>query len=311
MMDAKALLDSLMGPARDKPKDQQRTDGWKDRDVCKRFLVGFCPNNAHDNWFHNTRRDVGVCNLIHSERLRADFEGHPDRKKYQSDFEMDFLRYLEAMNAEADAWITRERGHCAKASKVPKLSEDQKAVVADMQEEADKAMKQAEEYAEEGKITASKQAAEVSKKLIEDIASLKETNSYIPRGDEVCEICGVRTQLPPERVGTGASTDDMSNYTAHQNSNLHKAYTKIRAKAKELRDKMRHPEKPEENADEAGSTVAARDDKDKDKDAPPSRKRGDRDRRSRDRGRGDRDRDRDRDRGRDRDRSRSRDRRRR
>merc|ERR1719160_2316151 len=99
-MDAKALLDSLMGPSRDKPKDQQRTDEWKKSDVCKRYLVGFCPNSAQHNWFHNTRRDVGVCNKIHSDRLKADFGGHKDRKKYQLEYQQDFLRFLEGVNAE-------------------------------------------------------------------------------------------------------------------------------------------------------------------------------------------------------------------
>merc|ERR1712187_1049742 len=106
--------DSLMGPSRDKDvEENKKGDGWKEKNVCKRYLVGFCPNNSQDNWFHNTRRDTGMCYKVHSDRLRSDFEAHPDKGKYQQDYEKDFLSYLESLVHEADAWIAREKGNAA------------------------------------------------------------------------------------------------------------------------------------------------------------------------------------------------------
>merc|ERR1712107_63034 len=87
----------------------------------------------------------------------------------------------------------------------------------------------AEELAEKGEINASKQATEVANKKLEDVRKIKEDSSYLPKGDIVCEICGTR-----------CNQDDEANFQAHQNSNLHLAYSKIREAAKALRDKMRN-----------------------------------------------------------------------
>lgn len=303
-MDAKALLDSLMGPERDKAKKDQKTDAWKERDVCKRFLVGFCPNDQHDNWFHNTKRDIGICCKLHSERLRQDFESHPDRKKYEAGYQQDFLRFLEGLNAEADACVAREKGKCAAPGKMAKLTEDQKETVANLQKQADEKMKEAEDLADKGQIVASKLAVERSKHLQAEVKNIKETNSFIARGDTVCTVCGVRYNL-----------DDIAfaNDVAHLNSNLHKAYEKTRQKAKELREKLRnHPversrnDDGEKNKDEKDDAKKDRRndrdrDRSKDKDRPRDRRDRDRrDRRSRSRDRRSRDR-----------RSRSRDRKRR
>eukprot|EP00928_Gymnodinium_smaydae_P074955 TRINITY_DN57974_c0_g1_i1.p1 TRINITY_DN57974_c0_g1~~TRINITY_DN57974_c0_g1_i1.p1 ORF type:complete len:324 (-),score=75.72 TRINITY_DN57974_c0_g1_i1:128-1012(-) len=278
-MDAKALLDSLMGPSRDKPlSEQQKGDGWKEKNVCKRFLVGFCPNSEHDNWFHNTRRDVGVCTKVHSERLKSDFEKHPDRKKYQQEYEMEFLKYLEGLNAEADAWISREKGNCASVTGKVKLSESAKQNIEKLKEEADQAMRSAEDLAETGDIAGSKKATEKARKAQEDIESIKANDSFISKGDQVCDVCGIR-----------CNTDDMSNYEAHMNSNLHRAYTQTRQKAKELREAMKNYSREKEGSK-----------KESEKDGGDERG-GARSERGRDR-----DRDRDRERERDRDRERQR-----
>eukprot|EP00927_Polykrikos_kofoidii_P062970 TRINITY_DN57783_c0_g1_i1.p1 TRINITY_DN57783_c0_g1~~TRINITY_DN57783_c0_g1_i1.p1 ORF type:complete len:287 (-),score=52.76 TRINITY_DN57783_c0_g1_i1:22-807(-) len=229
MQDARALLDSLMGPSRDKSfEEQQKNDGWKERNVCKRYLIGFCPNNCNDNMFHNTRRDTGMCTKVHSDRLKQDFEGHPDRTRYEPEYEKDFLIYLESQISEADAWIAREKGNCAGPGKVTKLTEGQKQTIGRMQREADDAMKEAEELAENGDVSASQRLVALSEKLLEDIQSRKDKSSYISTGEEVCEICGVR-----------GNRDEVAHYQAHLNGNLHRAMTQIREKAQQLREKLR------------------------------------------------------------------------
>mmetsp|Transcript_54944 Transcript_54944/g.154127 ORF Transcript_54944/g.154127 Transcript_54944/m.154127 type:complete len:282 (+) Transcript_54944:115-960(+) len=236
MQDARALLDSLMGPSRDKSlEEQQQTDGWKARDVCKRYLIGFCPTNVQDNWFHNTRRkDVQPCSKIHSDRLRTDFESHKDRDKYLREYEKEFLDFLEGLVREADAWISRETANCVGPGRVTKLPPVVKAKLVEMQASSELLLKQAEELAEQGSVEASKRAVESSVKLKEDITELKEKHSYDSGGETVCQICGVR-----------CNPDEPADYKAHLDGRLHEGYTKIRAKVRELREKLRQPAETE------------------------------------------------------------------
>lgn len=274
MMDARALLDSLMGPSRDKSaEEQQKGDGWKEKNVCKRYLVGFCPNNQQDNWFHNTRRkDINVCCKVHSDRLRADFEKHPDHDRYEAEYEKDFLEFLEGLVREADAWISRETGNCQGPGKVTKMPAKTREKMVELQERSEQMLKQAEDLAEKGDLTASKQAVEMAHKMKEDAKDIKEKHTYDSVGETVCQICGVR-----------CNPDEPADYQAHLDGRLHEGYTKIRAKVRELREKIRKRPPVEEVA-----SASERGNKDRDRD--------------RDRGRRDRERDGDKDRARDRDR---------
>lgn len=295
MEDARALLDSLMGPSRDKSaEEQQSRDGWKEKNVCKRYLVGFCPNMAQDNWFHNTRRDIGVCSKIHSDRLKKDFEEHKDRAKYERKFQEDFLMFLEGLVREADAWIARERGNCAPPGKRTRVPENIKVKLAEMQEQSENLLKKAEELAEKSDINASREAVTKSETLKEDIKELKEKHTFMSGGEQVCDICGVR-----------CNPDEQADYQAHLDGKLHESYTIIRKAVKDMREKVRSSSGPplKDVKDDVkmwgGDEKKQRRDRSREAD-------GDRDRRrERERSR-DRDRDRDRRSGRDRDRDRGR-----
>lgn len=240
MDDARKLLDSLMGPSRDKSfQEQQRGDGWKDKNVCKRYLIGFCPNNCQDNWFKNTRRDAGSCTKVHSETLKRQFEEHPDRARYEVDYEKEFLLFLEGLVFEADAWIGREKRNCKPPGKEMRMPPHVKQNVADMQEESEQLMKRAEELAENSDLAGSKEAVNKATKLKEDIEELRTKYTFVSGGEEVCEVCGVRCQ-------PGEAAD----YQAHLDGKLHDGYTRIREKVKELRERQRNPSKREDQRDE-------------------------------------------------------------
>lgn len=241
MEDARALLDSLMGPSRDKSaKEQQRGDGWKDKNVCKRYLIGFCPNNVQDNWFKNTKRDVGTCTKIHSDRLKDDFEKHPEKERYEIEYERDFLFYLEGLIREADAWIAREKRNCKPAGIDLPLPQRVKDQIDGMKTQSDSLMKMAEELAEKSDIPASKEAVQAADRLREEIETVKNQNKVVTTGEEVCEVCGVRCQ-----------PGEIADYQAHLDGKLHEAYALIRQKTKELREKERNrPPKKEEDKQE-------------------------------------------------------------
>ena len=57
--EAAALLDQLMGGSRNcLPGEESHQQSWKDGNVCKYFLCGFCPSQL----FTNTKADVGEAN---------------------------------------------------------------------------------------------------------------------------------------------------------------------------------------------------------------------------------------------------------
>lgn len=278
MMDAKALLDSLMGPSRDKDIKDQRSDGWKEENVCKRFLIGFCPNNQNDCWFNARRRDLGLCTKMHSEALRKQFQDHPDREKHLPAYEKEFLTYLESVIYEADASITREKKKAAPAGIETRIPVHLKGTAKELKQQAEDCLKLAEEAAEKGDVEGSKRLVAQKGKLMEDLEDLKARYTYESTGENVCEVCGVRC-LPGEQA----------DYEAHLEGKLHLGYKKMRDKAQELREKRR--------AKETGSKEGSRREEERGAD------RGKRRSRSRSR---DRDRRAERDAGRDRDRERRR-----
>mmetsp|Transcript_20213 Transcript_20213/g.54208 ORF Transcript_20213/g.54208 Transcript_20213/m.54208 type:complete len:303 (+) Transcript_20213:80-988(+) len=284
MMDAKALLDSLMGPSRDKDlKEQRRSDGWKEENVCKRYIIGFCPNNQNDCWFNARRRDLGLCTKVHSEALRKQFQDHPDREKHLPAYEKEFLAYLESVISEADASIAREKKKAAPAGVETRIPVHLKGTAKELKQQAEDCLKLAEEAAEKGDVEGSKRLTAQSGKLKEDLEDLKARYTYESTGENVCEVCGVRC-LPGEQA----------DYEAHLEGKLHLGYKKMRDKAQELREKRR--------AKETGSREGPR--REEERGADRERRRS----RSRDRDR-QAERDAGRDRGRDRRRSKSRDRR--
>lgn len=276
MDDARKLLDSLMGPSRDKGKEEQkRADGWKESNVCKRYLVGFCPNNSQDNWFKNTRRDliIGTCDKIHSDRLKEQFLAHPERNKYEPQYTKDFLRFLEGMVFEADAWIAREQRNCKPAGKEVRIPPEVWSNIEEMQKQSEVLLKTAEDLAEKGQIARSKIASNSSTKLVEDIEGIKAKYTFNSGGEEVCKICGVR--CAPAIAGESAD------YQAHLDGKLHEGYSRVREKVQELREVVRLY-----NRD--GMRDDGDRDRDRDRDRSP-RGRGDKDRSPK--GRGDKDRD--------------------
>ncbi|CAJ0926776.1 unnamed protein product [Ranitomeya imitator] len=65
----RALLDQLMGTARDGDETRQRVK-FTDERVCKSHLLDCCPHDI----LAGTRMDLGECTKIHDLALRADYE---------------------------------------------------------------------------------------------------------------------------------------------------------------------------------------------------------------------------------------------
>merc|ERR1712050_539175 len=101
------MLDALMGPGRDQTKDPNAQD-WKDRSICRGYLVGFCPL---DKSALGGKRTMDVCPKIHSDIIRTKFEASSDGAE-DSDFrircEEISLRDLEYVISECEGHTRRE-----------------------------------------------------------------------------------------------------------------------------------------------------------------------------------------------------------
>ncbi|XP_071549645.1 luc7-like protein 3 isoform X3 [Panulirus ornatus] len=100
---AAALLDELMGRARNTlPEERSNKLSWDSPDVCRHFLVKFCPHDL----FTNTKSDLGPCDkTIHDEELKREFEASNSYRR--TAFEDEFVRYAESMLSEVDKRIRK------------------------------------------------------------------------------------------------------------------------------------------------------------------------------------------------------------
>merc|ERR1719410_1664928 len=110
MEDARALLDSLMGHNRNADMDdeeQQRQKGrWKSSEVCKHFLVGFCPYGL----FEGTRAELGPCGRLHEEVLRSAYNAEASEYT-KAKYERRFLGFLRDLIHSLDRKIARGQEH--------------------------------------------------------------------------------------------------------------------------------------------------------------------------------------------------------
>lgn len=94
------LLEQLMGQPNTSRASQL---SLTDPKVCRSFLVGTCPHDL----FTNTKQDLGQCPKVHSEGLKAEYEGLPDAQKQRHAFEWDHMRdlqkYIDECNRRIDA----------------------------------------------------------------------------------------------------------------------------------------------------------------------------------------------------------------
>ncbi|KAH6569646.1 hypothetical protein BASA60_008155 [Batrachochytrium salamandrivorans] len=92
------LLAELMNPLIPSAKKD-----YRDADVCKHFLVAFCPNEM----FLNTKVDLGKCGLLHDERLQKEYQDSPDRGRHN--YEQRFYDYLTKLVSDIERTI--RKGH--------------------------------------------------------------------------------------------------------------------------------------------------------------------------------------------------------
>ncbi len=307
-----SILDELMGRNRNvAPNEKVREIKWTDSEVCRFYLVVFCPHDL----FTNTKMDLGPCGKLHDDELRRAFQDEPEDSYKKRQVVDDFLRFSTRMLTELQARVKKAKERLqltqnsegvlpGSASGQHKDTEEKMLLlsqrIAKLVEEAEAAGTEGNVDKAQGLMKLSDQLREEREQLKRSIMPfLKEEYQAHQKAMEVCETCGAFLI-----VG-----DAQQRIDDHLGGKLHIGYAKLRDAVNEIEEGRRKAREVREK--EAEERRKKRDEEGKEESSRRRRSRSRERRRSRERG-GDhrrRSRSRERRRSRDRDhRRRSRDR---
>eukprot|EP00439_Symbiodinium_sp_Y106_P080474 s569_g19.t1 len=227
MNKARAMLDALMGPQRDQKKADNAED-WKDKSICKGYLIGFCP---FDKSVVGGKRGIEPCDKIHSEVIREKFLATKDGKE-GSDLRIKYEEYsirdLEFCVQEAEAYGRRE---VERLRKEPRS----KALPADVNQKISQMKRESTNLAQKANALEDCEARKKEELMKQSDDLLEEAKKYEKEEEEkvkanfrplACEVCG-----------TAYISNNEGEYEAHLRYKIHNSYAEIRARLKELKDK--------------------------------------------------------------------------
>eukprot|EP00746_Dinoflagellata_sp_MGD_P080574 gnl/MRDRNA2_/MRDRNA2_32152_c0_seq1.p1 gnl/MRDRNA2_/MRDRNA2_32152_c0~~gnl/MRDRNA2_/MRDRNA2_32152_c0_seq1.p1 ORF type:complete len:723 (+),score=181.41 gnl/MRDRNA2_/MRDRNA2_32152_c0_seq1:104-2272(+) len=233
-MDNKTLLDSLMGADRNAGVNDKK-QSFKDKDICKYFLVWDCPHTWFVNQQGGTAKNspLGPCKRQHSvamqERLKADKEHEKYRWRYLSKVQQVVAKVI----VEVDGKVARnkemmEAGRTSGAHTYEALAthaDERKAVV-------DEKMKLAERWAEIGQERKSDEVIQEAGALA---ATEKRLAGIAARAqvwlDEVCDVCGT---IMSWRTDEELEARKRNRAHPHVVGSWHVGISKVRQAAKDL-----------------------------------------------------------------------------
>ncbi|XP_068610320.1 putative RNA-binding protein Luc7-like 1 [Brachionichthys hirsutus] len=222
----RALLDQLMGTARDGDETRQRVK-FSDERVCKSHLLNCCPHDI----LSGTRMDLGECTKIHDLALRADYEiASKDRDLF---FELDAVDHLESFIADCDRRTELAKKRLAETQEEISAEVAAKAEkVHELNEEIGKLLAKAEQLGAEGNVDeAQKVLQEVEKVRSRKKDAEEEYRNSMPASSfqqqklRVCEVCSAYLGLH----------DNDRRLADHFGGKLHLGFIQIREKLDQLK----------------------------------------------------------------------------
>jgi len=248
-MDAqRALLDSLMGAQRNHDMDELERKSWKDSDVCKHFLVSFCPYDL----FLGTKNDLGLCKKLHEEHLRQTYRSEA-KSRTRAKYERRFLDFLDDLTSSLDQKIRRAEERLSEKLDEPEeiltpddvLTEQQKVRLKEIENEIGRKNIKMERCGNEGRVEEAQQLLVETEKLqlehkqLQEQAQVVLRNSTHERPLKTCEICGAFV----DRV-------DPSRTLNHESGRTHQGFLKVREKAEELKENLKKREQGERSSED-------------------------------------------------------------
>uniref|UniRef100_A0A6G1SNP7 Putative RNA-binding protein Luc7-like 1 n=1 Tax=Aceria tosichella TaxID=561515 RepID=A0A6G1SNP7_9ACAR len=274
----RAMLDGLMGTARDGSDAKRQHLHFTDSRVCRAFLLDCCPHDI----FASTKLELGECQKVHDPALRADYL--LANKKEDLMYEVSALERVQAFVNEADKKTEYLKRKLAETQEELTAEETSKLNrVHELTEKLGKKLAQVDKAEADGDLDAKKRFLEESERIKKErlIAETeyrqvsRPASSHQHQNLRVCDVCSAYLGI----------NDNDSRLADHYGGKLHLGFITVREKLEDL--KKRCAEKTRNRDYDHG--------------------RSDRHHRDREREH-DRDRDRDRDRGRERERIRDTDR---
>ena len=205
-----SMLDELMGRNRNflSGDSKARELKWTDPDVCRYFLVDFCPHDL----FTNTKADLGPCTNIHDEDMKQKYKDDKDNYK-KSQYQDDFLRFCQRMLSDLQNRIKRskERLLLTQENEERMLNAGGTGVSGGLNAEGDEQVvllsekiaaliSEAEQAGNQGNVEQAQGLMKLCDQLREEreslIRSLLPANAYKdeynvqPKAMETCETCG-------------------------------------------------------------------------------------------------------------------------
>eukprot|EP00931_Biecheleriopsis_adriatica_P120502 TRINITY_DN95630_c0_g1_i1.p1 TRINITY_DN95630_c0_g1~~TRINITY_DN95630_c0_g1_i1.p1 ORF type:complete len:352 (-),score=102.18 TRINITY_DN95630_c0_g1_i1:2-1057(-) len=234
MKNARAMLDALMGPGRDAITSEARSTQWREKTMCRSFLIGYCPC---DRRVLGGQQGIEVCDKVHSEPVRAAFLEHADSKD-GSDFHRSCIKdsledidyVLRARNAYGEIAIEEEKRSVARQPKMLFMADEDGAKLRSLRRERTSAMDKAkaiEKSDVEKDNLLREQLLLEAEKLDEEILVFEKDafkKAMERKGPKLCSTCG---EVYPGPEGEAA----------HQNEKIHKVYEKLLARHDELKAK--------------------------------------------------------------------------
>jgi len=204
-----SMLDELMGRNRNLAPDDanNRETKWSDAEVCRYYLVLFCPHDL----FTNTKADMGPCGKIHDDDLKKKFAD--DNESYKKGQYLDeFLRFCQKSLADLQSRIkkAKERLILTQQAEEAKLNAGGQGVSGGQNREIDEKIillsekisalvAEAEQAGCRGDVEEAQGLMKLCDQLREERDTLRRTvavsnygNDYgtIQKAMEVCDICG-------------------------------------------------------------------------------------------------------------------------
>lgn len=263
----RAMLDGLMGTARDGSDSQKHHLDFDDSRVCRAFLLDCCPHDI----FASTKLELGECSKVHDPALRADYLNATNKEELM--YEVSALERLHAFVSDAD----RRTDHLKK-----KLAETQQELSAeetsklnrvhDLTELYGKKLAQIDKAEQDGDselkdkliIEAEKIKRERNQADIEYKNVSKPASSHQHQNLRVCDICSAYLGI----------NDNDARLSDHYGGKLHLGFITVREKLDDLRKlvaEMRGKQKSRRGSSKDRSTSNHRDNRHSERERDRSR----------------------------------------
>ncbi|KAL2555904.1 LUC7 N-terminus domain-containing protein [Forsythia ovata] len=227
LVPARALLDELMGTARNLTEEERKgykEIRWDDKEVCGFYMVRFCPHDL----FVNTRSDLGVCPRIHDPKLKESFEKSPRHDSYVPKFEAELALFCEKLVSDLDRRVKRGQERLEQEVEVPPplpLSAEKSEQLSVLEEKIKNLLEQVESLGETGKVD----EAEALMRKVDTLNAEKTALTQQPQQDKLLMIAQEKKMALCEICGSFLVANDAAERTqSHVTGKQHMGYGMVR-----------------------------------------------------------------------------------